>query len=95
MHCFVYKGNKKADTYLYLDRENDFSAVPDALLSLLGELQEVLRFELTAEKNLAQADPARVIEALASQGFYLQTPDEREKLPLAGKKGPSHNLPSV
>ena len=95
MNCFVYKGKKKTDTYLYLDRENDFSAVPEALLRLLGELQEVIRFELDADKKLAQADPVKVMEALGSQGFYLQTPDERDKLPLAGKKGPSHHLPKV
>ena len=36
--CWIYKGSKKEQTYLYVDRENDFEHVPDALLNALGEL---------------------------------------------------------
>lgn len=74
MHCVIYKGRKKADTYLYLEREGDFSRVPAALLELLGELELVLQLELTPQRTLAQADAEQVRRLLREQGYYLQMP---------------------
>ena len=74
MRTWVYKGNKKANTYLFVSKENDFSMVPDALLHLLGQLQFVLDVELHEDRKLALADTKEVMQHLDAQGFYLQLP---------------------
>lgn len=74
MQCVIYKSSRKADTYLYIEHENDFSRVPDALLKLMGEPELVMTLELTPERNLAQADADEVRKQLAEQGYYLQLP---------------------
>jgi len=74
MQCAVYKGNKKTDHYLYVEKEGDFSRIPQALLDLLGELQLVISLELSPERKLAQADVVDVMTQLSEQGYYFQMP---------------------
>ena len=74
MQCVVYKSSRKADTYLYVERENDFSRVPDSLLKLMGEPERVMSLELTPERALARADADEVRAQLRDLGYYLQLP---------------------
>jgi len=74
MQCVVYKGQKKLDHYLYVEREDDFSRVPQALLDLLGPLELVIGLELSSERHLAQADVKEVMQQLSDQGYYFQMP---------------------
>ncbi len=78
MQCYVYKGDRKQDHYVYLTQELDLQApeelLPAAVVGLLGELEFVLEFDLNAERKLPQADAAQVISDISSQGFYLQMP---------------------
>jgi uncharacterized protein YcgL (UPF0745 family) len=36
MHAYVYKSQLKPDTYVYVPRRDDFSALPAPLLTSLG-----------------------------------------------------------
>lgn len=74
MKCYVYRSRRRADTYLYLPRADDFSAVPDALLEMFGKAELALEFELTPQRRLAQANARQVIDSLREKGFYLQMP---------------------
>jgi len=78
MYCYVYKGDKKEDHYLYLDCEFDAdnlnAELPSAILKLMGELSLVLEFELALDRRLPQAEAQQVISDIQSQGFYLQMP---------------------
>jgi len=74
MHCVIYKGARRPDTYLFVEREDDFGRVPEALLELLGPLQRIMSLELTSERTLVQADVREVRRRLHSQGYYLQWP---------------------
>ena len=75
MLAYVYKSLKKADTYVFLaQRDDDGSCLPDPLRAQLGRLQFVLEVALTAERKLAQADPAVVRANLGSRGFHVQLP---------------------
>lgn len=74
MKCAIYRSRKKLDTYLYVEREDDFERVPDALREMLGGLDFVMTLELTPERTLAQADPEQVRQQLREQGYYLQLP---------------------
>jgi len=78
MHCVIYKGPKKIDHYLYVEREGDFTRVPQALLDFLGQLQLIMTLELGPERKLAQADAELVRKGLREQGYYLQMPPRRE-----------------
>ena len=74
MHAYVYKSLKKADTYLYLAKRDDFAGLPEPLRTQLGSLQFVLEVELTPERRLARENPEVVRANLASRGFHLQFP---------------------
>lgn len=78
MHCAIYKGPKKIDHYLYVEEEDNFERVPEALLGMLGPLELVMSLELGPERKLAQADADEVRKALKEQGYYLQMPPKAE-----------------
>ena len=75
----VYKSLRRADTYVYLPADAELESLPDALREQFGEAEAFLHFELSADRYLAQADATVVLAALASQGFYLQLPPQREQ----------------
>ncbi|MGL5284963.1 MAG: YcgL domain-containing protein [Aeromonas sp.] len=74
MLCAVYKSRKKSDTYLFIERREDFSSVPEPLLTAFGRPQLVMMVKLDEQKPLAFSDVAKVKQALKAQGFYLQMP---------------------
>jgi uncharacterized protein YcgL (UPF0745 family) len=74
MLCFVYKSLKKAELYLYLDKKDDFSSVPEALLQNVGRLEFVMELELTPERKLARENSEKVLVGLQEKGFFVQLP---------------------
>lgn len=80
MDCYIYKGRKKADSYLFVDTQDDFSRVPPQLLDLLGNLEFVMQIKLDASRTLAQADVGQVMNLLREQGYFLQIPPRIETL---------------
>jgi len=76
MFCHIYRSNRKVDTYLYLADKDDFSILPESLLSVFGDPEFSFSFELTTDKNLAKEDAAEVLENLESQGYHLQLRDD-------------------
>ena len=83
MQCYVYKGDKKEDSYLYLNYEFDAEQVPSefpaAILRMMGELSLVIEFDLQPDRALPQADAPKVLADLESQGYYLQLPKKDMK----------------
>lgn len=81
MQCYVYKGERKEDHYLYLPEtfDEDQTHLPEAVLGLLGDLHLVTEFDLHERKKLAQADPVQVIVDIETQGFYLQMPNQDQQ----------------
>ncbi len=95
MKTMIYKGCKKRDSYLYIEIKDDFSRVPEMLLTTLGRLEFIMELELNPEKKLARANIRQVMSALSDDGFYLQMPDESESLALAAKKPVSNPIPKL
>ena len=81
MKCVVYRGSRKPDAYLYIQRERDFSQVPESLLDLMGSLQLVISLDVTADSTLAQVRADEVLQQLRDRGFYLQLPPSGVELP--------------
>ena len=75
MQCYVYKSLAKSDVYVYLDRRDDFTRLPQALLALLGELRLVMEFDLTPQRQLAKETAVDVLLNLSARGYHLQMPD--------------------
>ena len=82
MLCFIYKSSKKEHLYLYIDKKDDFSKVPEALFISFGKIEFVMELELTPERRLAREDAEKVMEVLKGKGFFVQLPPVTLPLPL-------------
>lgn len=80
MLCAIYRSNKKDQTYLFVSKRDDFSEVPEALLSLFGVPVLVTIINLASKQKLALADLETVKKNMVNQGFYLQLPPPKENL---------------
>lgn len=78
MLTVIYKSPRKDQTYLYVLKRDDFSAVPKALLETFGKPALVSLLDLAKRDKLAGADIDKVKLALTEQGFYLQMPPQPE-----------------
>jgi len=82
MYCAIYKSQRKQDTYLYVATKDDFAAVPEGLLKLLGEPVYVMELELSTARKLAREDVVEVMRNLQERGWHLQTPEREDSLKL-------------
>ncbi|MCU6666518.1 MAG: YcgL domain-containing protein [Silvania sp.] len=80
MFCVIYRSTQRDQTYLYVEKKDDFSRVPEALLKSFGKPQLVMLMPLDGRKQLSNADLEKVKSALAEQGYYLQLPPPQENL---------------
>ena len=80
MLCAVYKSPKKQETYLFVKKRDDFSAVPDVLKQTFGTPQLVTIINLAKRDKLGFADIEKLKVALTEKGFYLQLPPPTEDL---------------
>ena len=80
MLCAIYKSTKKAQTYLFVKTRDDFSAVPEALMTTFGTPVLVTLTNLATKEKLAFANLDKVKSSLNEQGFYLQLPPPPEDL---------------
>ncbi len=78
MLTVIYKSPRKDQTYLYVLKRDDFSAVPASLLEMFGKPKLVSLLDLAKRDKLAGADIQKVNQALTAQGFYLQMPPQPE-----------------
>lgn len=80
MICAIYRSTKRDQTYLYIEKKDDFSRIPEELLQSFGEPQFVMLLDLAQRQRLANADIEKVKQALTDQGFYLQVPPPVESM---------------
>lgn len=74
MQAYVYKSQRKADTFVYLAARDDFEQIPETLRAQLGPLSFVLEVALTPERRLARGNADEVRQQLAARGFHIQFP---------------------
>lgn len=88
----VYRSSKRADTYLYVAKRDDFERVPNALMKHFGVPKFVTIVALSKHAKIAGIDTHEFIRKLTEKGFYLQIPpteknwlnEHRESLGLSG-----------
>jgi len=76
MQCFVYRSERKPNSFLMLPVKDDFSALSNEFLKLFGEPGFSFEFELTPERKMAQADAQEVLKNFSDNGFHLQLSNE-------------------
>lgn len=74
MFCVIYRSSKRDQTYLYVEKKDDFSRVPEELMKGFGQPQLAMILPLDGRKKLVNADIEKVKQALTEQGYYLQLP---------------------
>ena len=72
--CTIYKCSKRADTFLYVEKADDFSKVPEELRKLIGIPKLFMTLDLDGRKKLGVAELEKVKNELLENGFYLQLP---------------------
>ncbi len=76
----VYKSSKKADTYLFVEKRDDFTKVPEPLMVTFGRPIFVMLINLATKEKLGVADINSVKASLEEKGFYLQIPPPEQNL---------------
>ena len=86
----IYKSAKKDEMYLYVNKADALSKVPEALMQLFGQARHLMDMPLSADKTLARADAGKVLNEIEEKGFYLQMPPGREEYMLDLYRDTSH-----
>lgn len=74
----IYKSSRKDEMYLYVEKSQKLTKVPDALMSVFGNAMHVMDMPMTANRELARVDTAKMLEDVAVKGYYLQMPPPKE-----------------
>ena len=69
MFCVIYRSTKREQTYLYVEKKDDFSRVPDELMASFGTPKLAMLLLLDGRATLANADLEKVKQALVDQGY--------------------------
>ena len=89
MFCVIYRSSKRDQTYLYVEKKDDFSRVPEELMKGFGQPQLAMILPLDGRKKLVNADIEKVKQALTEQGYYLQLPPPPEHTTRTNNRYPA------
>ena len=92
MICDIYRSSKRDEMSLYVARSNvqgerqadgdsdhatdPFANVPESMQKAFGRATFVMQLELTQERKLARVSTMRVLDALQTQGYFVQMPPD-------------------
>ncbi|AOE84387.1 YcgL domain-containing protein [Pseudomonas sp. TCU-HL1] len=77
--CSIYKSPRKNEMYLYVDKREALSRVPEALIAAFGAPLHTFDLVLSPERKLAREDIGKVLENIEKQGYHLQMPPGEEE----------------
>ena len=80
MFCQVYSSPRKEETYLYVEKADGLSRVPETLLHHFGEPEAVMLLHLDGKRKLARVDADAVVAQIREQGYFLQMPPGPDEL---------------
>lgn len=72
--CAIYRSRRHPGMYLFVDKQEALSRVPEALLQRFGDTEFAMTLLLHPERPLARANAEKVLAEIAERGFYLQLP---------------------
>ena len=78
MECNIYKGKRKQDHYLFMPVTTPLDDIPGSILEMLGEMELVMKLDITEQSNLAQSEARAVLDTISEKGFYIQLPSDKD-----------------
>ncbi|MCX8600910.1 MULTISPECIES: YcgL domain-containing protein [unclassified Gilliamella] len=72
MWCYIYRSDKKENCYLYMENENDFSAIPENVMSIFGKPVFVMKVLLDGKRRFVVGTSDEIEEKIKVDGFFLQ-----------------------
>lgn len=77
--CTIFKSSRKDEMYLYVDKQEQLTRVPEPLLEMFGKPIQVMDIPLTPNRKLARIENTqKLLDDLSEKGFYLQMPPPKE-----------------
>ncbi|OCG25376.1 hypothetical protein A9G22_00080 [Gilliamella sp. App2-1] len=76
MWCYIYRSTKKENCYLYMGNENDFSTIPDKIISIFGAPIFVMKVLLDGKRKFVVGTASEIEEKIKADGFFLQMLNE-------------------
>ncbi len=76
--CSVFRSSRKDEMYLYVDKMEKMTRVPDPLKEMFGAPVHVFDMLLTPEKQLSRVDAVKVLEDIREKGYFLQMPPPKD-----------------
>ncbi len=77
--CDIYKSPRDEEMYLYVNKTEALTRVPEALLEKFGTPRHIMTLLLEPGKKLARVEVERVMEQIEASGFYLQMPPAKDQ----------------
>ena len=74
MLSYIYRSEKKADCYLFLNEAVEQFELPDIVKTVVGDLHFVMELDIKPDTKLAMSKATAVLDAFEQQGFYIQMP---------------------
>jgi len=72
MLCYIYRSSKKENSYLYIAKENDFSKVPEILMTIFGQPIFAMKVLLDDKRKFVVGTSQEIENKINSDGFFLQ-----------------------
>ena len=92
---YVYKSSKKLRTYLYIERKDDFSKIPGAMLEAFGNPKFMMAFMPQKHKVLQKISREELLEALDTRGYLLRMDLESEEENILNEERRLKGLPPL
>lgn len=80
----IFKSPKRAEMYLYVDKKQGLTDVPEPLLQRFGKPAHVVDLLLSEARRLARAQASEVLASIEEKGFYLQMPPAEGQVQSSG-----------
>lgn len=80
MICAVYRSSKRANTYLFLRKKDDFSIIPADLKTLFGTPQLISLLPESKIGKVIAVETQLLAQELADKGYFLWLKSEEENL---------------
>ena len=72
----IFKTARRPNTFLFLPEGLPVNEWPDGLEKVFMPAEKVLSLTLTAEQPLAAQSASRVMQEIATKGYFLQLPPQ-------------------
>ncbi|GAA3937717.1 YcgL domain-containing protein [Litoribacillus peritrichatus] len=76
--CSIYKSPRRDEMYLYIEKLKGLKELPEALLEVFGKPIHVMDMLVKPDSKLSRVEAEKVLEDIASKGFFLQMPPPKE-----------------